>query len=70
MNEQKDYLKTAIVTSLESKIEDMFIDLQKYLGIVSGDISPEDALELDAKVEEVAAVMAKVLRKQKGGAYK
>ena len=46
-------------------IDDVFMKRQAEFNIVSGDVSPEDALKLDEAMEALAMIMNDVLSKQK-----
>lgn len=63
---QVEGLQADILGMLMDRVEGIFIDLQNALQVESGDISPLDALCLQHKEEELAAIVTSILVQQKG----
>ena len=53
-----------IRAELENAVQDLFIKYQNAAGIVSGDVDPCDALELDNAMDATAAIIAGILSRQ------
>ncbi len=59
-------METMIDTLLSEKINKIFLEMQKYLGITNGDVEPFDEYDLMEKQIEISLVIGRILRKQRG----
>lgn len=73
-NENEHFLREEMFTTkvlslkeiqdvVDKRIESIFFDLQEMLGIKSGDISPEEQVELEQLSSQLAVEMAALIRK-------
>ena len=53
-----------IKQDVDDKVNDIFADYQRMLGIESGDISPEHSMELETKEEELSDLIGEILYSQ------
>ena len=58
--------KHEIRALLDTKLNEVFKELQDREGITEGDIDPMDALELDRITEQAAELVHRVITYQKG----
>ena len=63
--QEQGKLRDELIQKLEAHVNDIFLEMQKKLGIEDGKISPYDALELDYQLRELSARMEIILVKQK-----
>lgn len=53
-----------IKQDIDDKVNDIFVEYQRMLGIESGDISPEHSMELETKEEELSDLIKEILYSQ------
>ena len=56
-----------VKTAIADSIDDIFWNFQERLGIKYGDISPDEVVDLDDKIEALATLVSSVLEEQKQG---
>lgn len=59
-------MESFISNILDKKVDEVFLETQEHFGITNGDVRPEDAYALSEKLIEVAALIGKIIRLQKG----
>ena len=59
-------MRDKIKDLLEEKVNEVFIECQSEMGIVSGDITPEMALRLDEELDKLTEMIRDILGMQKG----
>ena len=57
-------MKDRIIESLHRKIDEVYCEFQRELGINSGDIDPWSELEQDKLIDQLAEAMVNVLAHQ------
>lgn len=58
--------KHEIMALIDTKLNEVFAEVQKVKGITEGDIDPMDAVELDRLTEQAAELIHRVTEYQKG----
>lgn len=58
--------KHEIMALIDTKLHEVFKELQDSEGVTEGDIDPMDALELDKLTEQATELVHKVIAYQKG----
>lgn len=59
-------MRDKIKDLLDDKVNEIFIECQSEMGIVSGDITPEMALRLDEELDKLTEMIRDILGMQKG----
>lgn len=59
-------MRNKIKDLLDEKVNEIFIECQSEMGIVSGDITPEMALRLDEELDKLTEMIRDILGMQKG----
>lgn len=59
-------MKDKIKDMLDEKVNEIFIECQSEMGIVSGDIAPEMELRLDEELDKLTKMIRDILGMQKG----
>lgn len=59
-------MRDKIKNLLDEKVNEIFIECQSEMGIVSGDITPEMALRLDEELDKLTEMIRDILGMQKG----
>ena len=59
-------MRDKIKDLLDEKVNEVFIECQSEMGIVSGDITPEMALRLDEELDKLTEMIRDILGMQKG----
>lgn len=59
-------MRDKIKDLLDEKVNEIFIECQSEMGIVSGDITPEMALRLDEELDKLTEMIRDILGMQKG----
>lgn len=59
-------MRDKIKDLLDEKVNEVFIECQSEMGIVSGDIIPEMALRLDEELDKLTEMIRDILGMQKG----
>ena len=59
-------MRDKIKDLLDEKVNEVFIECQSEMGIVSGDIAPEMALRLDEELDKLTEMIRDILGMQKG----
>ena len=54
-------MKDKIIAKIEEKVDEIFFEMQKELGIESGDIDPYDLMTLYIEEDRLAATIVQVL---------
>lgn len=62
--EMADDIRAEVLGMLQSKVEDIFIDMQNALFVKSGDVSPSDFLALERKEKQLADMIGDILIEQ------
>lgn len=62
-------MRQMIIRSLEEKIGEVYVEMQDRYDIKDGSISPPDSFDQDEKTSELAEVIERMIRKQKGEIY-
>ena len=53
-----------VLQSIDDKVNEVFLEFQDRYGIVSGDVEPLAQLDLSTKEEELANIVAEILKYQ------
>lgn len=59
-------MRDKIKGMLNDKVNEIFIEYQSEMGIISGDITPEMALRLDEELDKLTEMIRDILGMQKG----